>query len=234
MAKTKKVILFIAEGPTDEAALSPILKKIFQSSVVHFHVVHGDITTEFESESTNAVKTVNEHIKSEMDKYAYKRSDLIRIIHLVDTDGAFIPNENIVFAEVEKLHYGENEIMSKNVQGTLYRNEKKQRVLGKLSATPMIAGTPYSVYYFSRNLEHVLHNNSGSLNDDEKIGCADDFVDTYIDDTDGFVAFLSDSDFTVQGTYGETWHFIRQGTNSLHRHCNLHLLFESIDEPVES
>ncbi len=43
--RTKKVILFIAEGPTDEETLSPVLKKIFQKEDVRFHIVHGDLTS---------------------------------------------------------------------------------------------------------------------------------------------------------------------------------------------
>lgn len=46
MSKAKKVILVIVEGPTDEDALSSVLKQIFSSAEVHFHVIYGDITTE--------------------------------------------------------------------------------------------------------------------------------------------------------------------------------------------
>lgn len=46
MSKAKKVIFVIVEGPTDEDALSSVLKQIFSSAEVHFHVIHGDITTE--------------------------------------------------------------------------------------------------------------------------------------------------------------------------------------------
>lgn len=35
-ANTKKIILFIVDGPTDEDALSPVLKKIFQNTQVEF------------------------------------------------------------------------------------------------------------------------------------------------------------------------------------------------------
>ncbi|GAB1477354.1 hypothetical protein MASR2M70_21920 [Bacillota bacterium] len=47
-AKTKKIILFIVEGPTDEDALSSILKKIFEGEGkdIRFHVVHGDMTSD--------------------------------------------------------------------------------------------------------------------------------------------------------------------------------------------
>lgn len=40
MSKAKKVIFVIVEGPTDEDALSSVLKQIFSSAEVHFHVIH--------------------------------------------------------------------------------------------------------------------------------------------------------------------------------------------------
>ena len=123
-ADTKKVILFIAEGPTDEDALSPVLKKIFQNSHVRFHVVHGDLTSDFTVDNSNAVKTVNSHIKMELDRYGFKRSDIIRVIHLIDTDGAFIPNANVVAGDVEHIQYEENQIVTKSVPRTIARNEQ--------------------------------------------------------------------------------------------------------------
>lgn len=157
-AKTKKVILFIVEGPTDENALSPVLKKIFHNEEVRFHVVHGDVTSEWLVNSTNAIKTVNEHIKAEMDRYGFRRNDIIKVIHLVDTDGAFISNGCVVAGDIEKLCYEENQIISPNPQGTTERNSKKAQVLSRLYSTAAIGTTPYSVYYFSRNMEHVMHN----------------------------------------------------------------------------
>lgn len=46
MSKAKKVIFVIVEGPTDKDALSSVLKQIFSSAEVHFHVIRGDITTD--------------------------------------------------------------------------------------------------------------------------------------------------------------------------------------------
>lgn len=40
MSKAKKVIFVIVEGPTDEDALSSVLKQIFSSAEVHFHVIY--------------------------------------------------------------------------------------------------------------------------------------------------------------------------------------------------
>lgn len=225
-AKTKKVILFIVEGPSDEDALSPVFKKMFQSTEVRFHVVHGDFSTQFTTNTANAINIVNDHIKQEMDRYGFKRSDILRIIHLIDTDGAFIPAEKVVYGEVPKITYGEDEIISGNPQGTIQRNERKSGVIKRLYAKHDIRQTPYAIYYFSRNMEHVLHNQQGDLSDDEKIELADHFTDTYQSNPQDFQAFLSDSNFTVTGNYRDTWSFIFAETNSLHRHCNLHLVFE--------
>lgn len=45
MASTRKVVLFIVEGPSDEAALGGIFTKIFNNAAVKFDVIHGDVTT---------------------------------------------------------------------------------------------------------------------------------------------------------------------------------------------
>lgn len=223
--KTKKVILFIVEGPTDENALSPVLKKIFQNEEVRFHVVHGDFTSDWLVNSTNAIKVVNEHIEAEMDRYGFRRTDIIKVIHLIDTDGAFIPSGCVVAGDNKRLCYEENQIISRNPQVTIERNSKKAQVLSRLYPTDTIRTTPYSVYYFSRNMEHVMHNINDSLTDDEKMDYADRFAAAYHDKPKDFIHFLTDSDFTVRRNYRESWQFIFEGKNSLHRHCNLHLLF---------
>lgn len=175
------------EGPTDEYALSPVLKKIFQNSHVRFHVVHGDLTSDFTVDNSNAVKTVNSHIKMELDRYGFKRSDIIRVIHLIDTDGAFIPNTNVVAGDVEHIQYEENQIVTKSVLRTIARNEQKQRVLYRLYPEKMIGKLPYAVYYFSRNMEHVLHNDARNLSNEEKANYADEFADTYSQNPEGFI-----------------------------------------------
>ena len=40
----KKVIAFIVEGPSEEAALGTVMSEYFSGSRVKFTVVHGDIT----------------------------------------------------------------------------------------------------------------------------------------------------------------------------------------------
>ena len=42
-----------------------------------------------------------------------------------------------------------------------------------------MAGFPYEIYYFSRNMEHVLHDRAENLTDDEKEDLAFDIADQY-------------------------------------------------------
>lgn len=73
-------------------------------------------------------------------------------------------------------------------------------------------------------MEHVLHNESGNLTDDEKGRKADEFVDTYENDIDSFINFITKSDFAVDGDFNTTWDFILKNNNSLKRHSNIHLM----------
>ena len=81
MLKAKKVIFVIVEGPTDKDALSSVLKQIFSSAEVHFHVIYGDITTEDAITANNAKSYVAKRVAAEMKKYAYKEKDILQIVH---------------------------------------------------------------------------------------------------------------------------------------------------------
>lgn len=81
----------------------------------------------------------------------------------------------------------------------------------------------------SCNLDHVLY---GKLNstDEEKERDAYAFARKYKDDIDGFLSFISDSDFSRTDGYRESWEFIRQDFHSLERFTNLGLCFSEIRE----
>lgn len=228
--KTKKVILFIAEGPTDEETLSPVLKKIFQKEDVRFHIVHGDLTSNWSVTAQNAVKTVNRHIDTERKRYGFEKKDILKVIHLVDIDGAFIQEEKVVYGKHEEILYLRDHIETRFPETVINRNKRKSQILSRLSLTGKISSIPYSIYYFSRNLEHVLHNSSKNLTNEEKVNYADTFADRYCLDPASFLSFLSGNDFTVPGDYRDTWEFISEGTNSLNRYSNFHLLFSSLTE----
>lgn len=83
--------------------------------------------------------------------------------------------------------------------------------------TKNVWGIPYNVYYMSCNLDHVLHDKLNST-DAEKEQDAYDFAKHYEDDLPGFLDFISNSDFSVQGYYVDTWKYIKVNLHSLERH----------------
>ena len=83
---------------------------------------------------------------------------------------------------------------------------------------------PYSVYYMSCNLDHVLY---GKLNssDEDKERDAIAFARKYKDDVPGFIDFMTKSEFSVCDGYKESWKYIQEERHSLERHSNLGIAF---------
>lgn len=226
MMKTKKIILFIVEGITDEMSLSLILSKLVQDSSVQFHVINQDITADFNSNCQNIIRKIDSQVKKFLaQNNGLKKTDIKEIIHLVDTDGAFI-KEDFVKEDMnqEKTFYTHNSIVTNKRDLIVERNERKSGILNKLYQTSHIGRIGYKVYFFSCNLEHVLHNCQNTACE-KKRAYSYDFVDKYVGRENGFVDFLSQNDFTTPGDYKETWQFIKEDCNSLNRYCNFHLYF---------
>lgn len=91
----KKVVAFIVEGPSDEAALGSVMKEHFSSNEVQFIVVHGDITLKDYVSADSILIKINEQIENVRSKYRYALEDFIKIIHIVDTDGVYIPQTDV-------------------------------------------------------------------------------------------------------------------------------------------
>ena len=116
----------------------------------------GDITTEEAINGKNAKSHVAARVLAEMKKYAYKADDILQIVHLIDTDGAFIPNELVKTGKQKGIRYFKDHIETADVKYIQRRNEKKSSVVASLCSTGKIKNSiPYSIYYFSRN--HYVH-----------------------------------------------------------------------------
>lgn len=217
----KKIMLFIVEGPTDETALSTVLSRIFSSDSVRFQVVHGDVLTQDFVAPDKIVAAVNEQIKLFRGDI-YKPGDFCKVVHLADTDGVFVPDDAVIKEDVEGRNYPfytDTQILTSEPANIIDRNVRKSRNIARLSSIGKIGGIPYSFYYFSCNLDHVLHG-SNNLSEAEKIARSRAFDLQYADAPNAFIRFMKDESFAVQGTYSETWAFIKQGVHSLERHSN--------------
>lgn len=223
---SKKVIYVIVEGGTDETSLNRILKKINNEKVIRFIVIRGDITSQNGTEPSNVIIKLNSFVKRDMSIYSLKKSDILQIIHVIDTDGVFVDNNRIQYKDTDNIEYTTENIYTKNVDDTIKRNEMKAAVLNKLISTENISGIPYSVYYFSSNLDHVLHNVQNATRD-EKEKLAIRFDKKYENNQEELMNFICKSDFSVCDEYKKSWDFIKSNNNSLKRYSNIALLLKN-------
>lgn len=226
--KRRKVVLVIVEGPSDETALGQTFAAFFNPNEVIVKVMHGDITADIASNPSNIASYVGNLVKSWASKYGLKRSDFLRVIHITDTDGTYIPDANVIedVNHSDSPEYNETNIVASPESKIRERNARKKLNLNKLSSIPTVWGNiPYSIYYMSCNLDHVLYGVQNS-DDATKRQNAFRFAKKYKDDLDGFVKYISDPSIAVVGDYRVTWEYIRLGLNSLHRHTNLNLCFK--------
>lgn len=228
----KKIIFVIVEGPSDEDALGVLFNRIYDQNSVHVHIMHYDITTELDVSPDNIVSKLGNLIKSFANR-TFKKGDFCRIIHITDTDGAFIPNSSIIEDEkASELHYSLTEIHTCNKAGIVERNRRKRENLIRLASTSKIWSIPYHIYYMSRNLDHALYGKPNSTNK-EKEADSLAFAKRYKDNIPAFLAFIAASDFAVTTEYTQSWRHIRDGLHSLERHTNLGLCFQSLIDPPE-
>lgn len=228
-----KIILFIVEGPSDETALAPALEQIITSNTVKFKVMHADITSDYHSTVNNIERRIKQlGVKKFLnDNSQFTENDICAVIHIVDLDGAFTPDSVVTEDNtIEYAQYYDNSIICKNK--TLFlqsKNNKKQNLLHLCSlkeiSIPKGIIVPYSIYYMSCNLDHVLHNKRNSSVREKTVNSIS-FSDEY-DDPQKFEDFFNRDDIKIKGTYDETWEYAQKGMNSLLKGSNFWICIQN-------
>lgn len=217
----KKIVFVIVEGPSDDEALGLLLDRIYDKSKVYIHITHGDITSEKGSNSSNILRKIGSIVDGYAKSTHLQKVHFQEIVHIVDMDGAYIPNSSIVYnPEATKPIYNLVSIQSDMPEGIIERNERKRGCLDRMSIASSVWGVPYQVYYMSCNLDHVLYDLQNAT-DEEKEEQALIFSRKYKDDIEGFIDYISNSDFSVDGGYIKSWKYITESVHSLERHTNL-------------
>ena len=123
---TKKIILLLVEGLTDEEALALVFSKLAKEHDIEFDVLHTDIT----ADENMTVKYIGERIKREIADYLrknpfIKRKDILKVVQIIDTDGAFVPPSLVRQSTSGKTEYFETYISAKNMNRLIRRNISK-------------------------------------------------------------------------------------------------------------
>lgn len=225
----KRVLLFIVEGRSDEAALDNVLSRLLSNEKIRFHIIKGDITTS-ERRGNISIKTlVNEQVRKFMTSYHLLPKDILQVVHLMDTDGAFVPESAIIEdSGISGFEYTRKTITAPSKDAVRRRNVTKSNNMLRLARMgTTYKNIPYEAYYCSRNLEHVLHDIEGDCSLDEKMRLSDLFDEQYKDSPAAFLTFISSVPPAVPCyDYGDSWNYISQpeAFHSLERGCNLHIL----------
>lgn len=226
----KKVIFVIVEGPSDDEALGLLLSRCFNKNEVHIEITYGDITSRNGVTPDNIVSIIGSIVKDYSKIYSLKQSDFLSVIHIVDTDGAYISDDCVKESEgLNKTVYSLVDIKCSNRDDLIKRNEKKRANMDRIIYQPTVWKTiPYKVYFMASNLDHVLYDKQN--NDDEgKKKDAFLFSRQYKDDIISFVNYMTNSDFAVVDGYKESWEFVKEDNHSLGRYSNFGLVFSKGD-----
>ena len=82
---SKKIILFIVEGITEQTCLAYVLSKILNSNQIEFAVTSGDITSKAGNSGSNIAARVGDIVKRYVSN-TFRTNDFLEVVHLVDMD----------------------------------------------------------------------------------------------------------------------------------------------------
>ena len=226
--KAKKVILFLVEGASDLTSLE-FIDNINTDETIKFQITSGDVTSKLNITPQNCREEINKILLSFLERSKLRKTDIIKIIYILDIDGVYIPEINIIEDKnKKKFLYTINGIVAPSKENVQRRNENKKQIIEKLLVTSKINSIPYEMYYMSCNLEHVLHDKLEDISEDEKKELANKFADRFYEKEIEFIDFINNKDFKVLGDYKTTWDFIKKDLNSVNRYSNFWLFFENL------
>jgi len=229
----KKAIVFIVEGVSDERTIAAIRNYVPSKYGVYVHITRGDMFTR-PGVRKNVKTRVTDQVRKIMNETKYRKQEILAVIQLTDTDGVFVDDRDIeVNASVGRDPvYRESGIVVANPGIQQYiqkRNKIKASELRTMcSADVIMNGIYYFIFYFSCNLDHVMHNNR-NMTIEEKINQSRAFERACREQPDHFYHFFHDQPFAVQGSIDGTWDFIERGAHSVQRYSNFHLIFDMLD-----
>jgi len=230
----RKVVLLIVEGSCEEVLLNNRLRALFEQYNIRFHIQHGDILYDLSKPDEPIKSVIGNAVKEFMIKSKFRSEDVFCVLHIIDMDGCFIPDEAIVIDKTQKeltIYHADKITVphDKQKQQIATRNEERSSNIDTMKdlGTILSGEINYRMYYFSRNLEHVLFNDANP----EK-GAKYPEVEQFIEQLDMPIeTYLQQSMPSVTGTdpYMESWELISKQTASLETYSNVPLLFDFVE-----
>lgn len=140
-------------------------------------------------------------------------------------------------SEKISLELALSQIMEKDheleFQIIMERNLRKRDIVNTLISTKTVyVSVPYRVFFFSGNLEHVLHDRP-HVEDSEKINLAKLFELKYEDHPSEFIEFMCNSSFASNMDYRERWKHIQTIDHEIKRFTNFDIVIGEWSEQLK-
>ena len=237
---TKKVILVIVEGQTEQEVFHDYLEDRFSQIDVRIAVQYGDILSAWNAKSENIKKKMGQVIKDYLTKYKLLSRDLLTIIHVTDADGCFVETKYVI-VDKDKTpgHLYTDEAIyvvdDKKKQDIEERNELKSKHIRTLATDQLFkvnrVAIPYQLYYFSTNIDHVLWDERNAKHE-IKVEKAEQFLENLEESLEDFFKKISTINLALpyEEKYEASWSQLMNEVNSLQRNTNMPLLFEWVDQ----
>lgn len=249
-----EILMILVEGETDELAFEYPIEEFVNACAPNLKVMFtrlsrdadgneipgGDSTSDFGIYPGNFDEEISKRVMKDLTMYegVYPRY-IVKVIQIVDTDGAYIDDSKIVLKHTDQgmwaegVYYADDEIEVDHVESVAARHRRKRTNLDYLCKKRTIKldsrTVPYSVYFNSCNLEHFLWGERNTAQS-EKRSKALDFSFKCQDDEQYFETVISGEHDLKEMVFNGTWEYIQDSAtaNSLSRCSNMRLMLEEL------
>jgi hypothetical protein len=248
--RRQRIVLFLVEGPSEIRALEPpiaaMLDTIDGSINVKFQMMSdrhrytlnertgGDVTSKTGVEPGNVAHVVEKvFLTPFFRKSGLYPTDVERVVHIVDTDGCFIPDDRIEQAPDEATGYVYTDecLLAPSVAEAVDRNARKRENMLALASISSIKASsksvPYGLYFFSSNMDHFLYGEA-NLKKSLKESMAKEFAEACCRRPSLFFEKMQGDERYCRCDHATSWERIREGTESLAAHSNLGALIAEL------
>ncbi len=238
---TRKIVLFVVEGPTDADLLLPAFNALLTRHDVRDEEFHCDMLTApnhrtefhrrngFYPSKTRPLDTVRRLVVDYLERNGYPSGYLECVLQVCDLDGAFIPDDLVRDdPALTATAYLPDAIVTPSPRALLSDHRLKQDAASALVSSEYLKlkrgqRVPYRLFYCSRNLEHAFSGMDGTLSGKDKRIHAARIAARYADDPEAFRQLLAGLAAMHGGhdDWERSWLYAREGLHSLQRGSNL-------------
>lgn len=237
--KGKKALFAIVEGDSDSHFFFDELQKKCRDEHILIKAYDGDIFTDYSKMDIPIRDRIRAFFVERMGEL--RVSDFLGILHLTDTDGAFVSDDKVIvdLNQQEKIIYSVNGIFVNSAEQQEKMQRRNQQKKSQTAAARFISNItynkieiPYRLFYLSQHLEHVVFDEL-NVPGNEKIKKIIKFIKEQA--APNSIESLLNNHFPqlpvlTESKHKESWDFIFQGDNSLQRYTNAELMYGYLEE----